>query len=92
MNHKDFISQLTEQTNVSAKEANRLSQVLTDTMASILDDGDAIAIQGFGLFEVKKKMERIVVNPSTKQRMLVPPKLVVSYKPSDTLKERTTKA
>ena len=50
MNHKDFISQLTEQTNVNAKEANRLSQVLTDTMASILDDGDAIAIQGFGLF------------------------------------------
>ena len=92
MNHKDFISQLTEQTNVSAKEANRLSQVLTDTMASILDDGDAIAIQGFGLFEVKKKMERIVVNPSSKQRMLVPPKLVVSCKPSATLKERTTKA
>ena len=92
MNHKDFISQLTEQTNVSAKEANRLSQVLTDTMASILDDGDAIAIQGFGLFEVKKKMERIVVNPSSKQRMLVPPKLVVSVKPSATLKERTTKA
>ena len=91
MNHKDFISQLTEQTNVSAKEANRLSQVLTDTMASILDDGDAIAIQGFGLFEVKK-MERIVVNPSSKQRMLVPPKLVVSFKPSATLKERTTKA
>ena len=92
MNHKDFISQLTEQTNVSAKEANRLSQVLTDTMASILDDGDAIAIQGFGLFEVKKKMERIVVNPSSKQRMLVPPKLVVSFKPSATRKERTTKA
>ena len=92
MNHKDFISQLTEQTNVNAKEANRLSQVLTDTMASILDDGDAIAIQGFGLFEVKKKMERIVVNPSSKQRMLVPPILVVSFKPSATLKERTTKA
>ena len=92
MNHKDFISQLTEQTNISAKEANRLSQVLTDTMASILDDGDAIAIQGFGLFEVKKKMERIVVNPSSKQRMLVPPKLVVSFKPSATLKERTTNA
>ena len=86
MNHKDFISQLTEQTNVNAKEANRLSQVLTDTMASILDDGDAIAIQGFGLFEVKKKMERIVVNPSSKQRMLVPPKLVISFKPSATLK------
>ena len=92
MNHKDFISQLTEQTNVNAKEANRLSQVLTDTMASILDDGDAIATQGFGLFEVKKKMERIVVNPSSRQRMLVPPKLVVSFKPSATLKERTTTA
>lgn len=92
MNHKDFISQLTEQTNLSAKEANRLSQMLTDTIANALDDGDAVAIQGFGLFEAKKKMERIVVNPSSRQRMLVPPKLVVAFKPSATLKERTTKA
>ena len=51
-------------------------------------DGNTIAIQGFGTFEVKKKLERISVNPATQQRMLIPPKLVLTYKPSNTLKEK----
>ena len=28
------------------------------------------------------------INPSTKQRMLVPPKLVLTYRPSNTLKDK----
>ena len=57
-------------------------------MTQELQEGKTIAIQGFGTFEVKKKMERISVNPSTQQRMLIPPKLVLTYKPSITLKEK----
>ena len=45
-------------------------------------------LEGFGSFEVKKKAERISINPASKQRMLVPPKLVLSYKPSNTLKDK----
>ena len=47
-----------------------------------------IAVQGFGSFEEKKKAERISINPASKQRMLVPPKLVLSYRPSNTLKDK----
>lgn len=57
-------------------------------MTEQLEDGNVIAIQGFGTFEVKKKVERISVSPTTKQRMLVPPKLVLTYKPSMLLKEK----
>jgi DNA-binding protein HU-beta/integration host factor subunit alpha len=47
-----------------------------------------VLIPAFGTFEVKKKLERIMVNPSTGQRMLVPPKLVLTFKPNGTWKER----
>ena len=57
-------------------------------MTQELQDSNTIAIQGFGTFEVKKKLERISVNPITQQRMLIPPKLVLTYKPSNTLKEK----
>ncbi len=40
------------------------------------------------LAETKKKMERVIVNPSTGQRMLVPPKLVLSFKPNQTWKDK----
>ena len=49
---------------------------------------DSIAIPGFGTFESKKKLERIVVNPSSGKRMLVPPKIVLSFKPSALLKSK----
>ena len=61
---------------------------LLSVMTQELQDGNTIAIQGFGTFEVKKKLERITVNPATQQRMLIPPKLVLTYKPSITLKEK----
>ena len=51
-----------------------------------LEEGNMVSVQGFGNFEVKKKAERISVSPTTKQRMLVPPKLVLSFKPASSMK------
>lgn len=65
-----------------------MMSALVTEMTELLEDENQIAIQGFGTFEVKKKLERVVVNPTTRQRMLVPPKLVVGFKPSTTLKDR----
>ena len=45
----------------------------------------------FGNFEVKKKLERVMVNPTTGQRMLVPPKLVLAFKPNPTWKDKIKK-
>lgn len=44
--------------------------------------------QNLELLRLKKRLERIVVNPGTKQRMLVPPKLVLGFKPIASLKEK----
>lgn len=53
-----------------------------------LQEGNTVVVQGFGTFDVKKKLERISVNPATKQRMLVPPKLVINFKPSNVIKDK----
>ena len=57
-------------------------------MTQELQDGKTITIQGFGTFEVKKKLELVSFNPVTQQRLLIPPKLVLTYKPSISLKEK----
>lgn len=88
MNNKEFINKLAERLDISSKEAQKLTNTFIAELADRLDDGNVLSIQGFGSFEVKKKLERIVVNPATKQRMLVPPKLALAFKPSTTLKEK----
>lgn len=88
MNNKDFISELSSRLGRSSKDTADLVASLLVGMTHHLEDGNAVYIQSFGTFEVKKKIERISVNPVTKQRLLVPPKLVLSYKPSASLKDK----
>ena len=87
-NNKEFTSELAERLGYTIKDTSELMNSLLSSMTQELEEGNVIAIQGFGSFEVKKKAERISINPASKQRMLVPPKLVLSYRPSNTLKDK----
>jgi DNA-binding protein HU-beta len=71
-----------------SKEVNELTSTLLGEIEKRLVDEDFIVIPEFGTFEVKKKLERVVVNPVTKQKMLIPPKMVVTFKPSGSLKQK----
>ena len=84
MNNKEFITELAQQTGYTQSVTQSLVRNIIDEMAV----GDTISIPGFGTFEVKKRLERVVVNPSTQQRMLVPPKLVLNFRPTASIKER----
>ena len=88
MNNKEFTSELAERLGYTIKDTSELMNSLLSSMTQELEEGNVIAIQGFGSFEGKKKAERISINPASKQRMLVPPKLVLSYRPSNTLKDK----
>lgn len=88
MNNKDFISALASRCDLPIKTTQKLTTTLSNGLADMLDDDTALAIQGFGTFEVKKKLERVIVNPTTKRRLLVPPKLVLAFKPSGVLKDK----
>lgn len=88
MNNKEFTSELSRRLGYTLKDTSELIASLLSGMTKELEEGNVISIQGFGTFEVKKKIERILVNPTTKQRLLVPPKLVLTYKPNTQLKNK----
>jgi DNA-binding protein HU-beta/integration host factor subunit alpha len=87
MNNKEFIAELAARTGYSAKDTQKLASTLIDAMADSFQEDNAVLVPNFGVFETKKKMERIMVNPSTGQRMLVPPKLVLGFKPNQSWKD-----
>lgn len=80
MNNKEFITELSQRSGYSQENTQKLVKCVIETMASYFDDGDSVLVSDFGTFELKNRMERIVVNPSTGQRMMVPPKLVLGFK------------
>lgn len=88
MNNKKFVNALATRLQKNPQAVKQQIEALVNTMASMLDEGATLTVQGFGTYEVKKKKERIIIHPITKQRQLVPPKLVVAFKPSPTLKDK----
>ena len=88
MTNKDFISELAQQTGYSPEDTQKMVNVIVETMGDHFQNDNMVLIPTFGTFEVKKKLERVMVNPSTGQRMLVPPKLVLNFKPNANWTER----
>ena len=88
MNNKELTGELSRRLGYTNKDAAQLIASMVDIMGEQLQEGKSCVFAGFGTFEVKKKLERIVVNPVSKQRFLVPPKLILSFKPAAALKEK----
>ena len=88
MNNKEFIAELSKKLGYTTKETTSLVSTFISELTEQLENEKQVSISGIGTFEVKKKDERVMVNPSTQQRMLIPPKLTVSFKPANTLKEK----
>lgn len=83
MNNKEFIAQLATSLGYTQSYTQHIVTAVIDTLGDTFQEGKNVMIPNFGTFEIKKKLERIIVNPSTQKRMLVPPKLVLNFKPSN---------
>ena len=88
MNNKQYIAELARKTGFSQEDTQRLVRKVIDAMIAQFEEGEQVTIPDFGTFEVKKRLERVVVNPKLKTRRLNPPKLVLAFKPSNILKEK----
>ena len=88
MNNKDFLNAVSRRMGISPKEVQAMSNAFAKALSENLDDENSLNVPGFGSFEVKKKLERVVVSPITKKRKLVPPKLALAFKPSSVLKDK----
>ncbi len=88
MNNKEFQTELETRLGVSQKRSAELVNGYVDTLVKQLADVNELPFLSMGTFEVKQKEQRVIVNPLSKKRMLVPPKLVLNFKPSVGLKNK----
>lgn len=88
MKNKELATELSNRTGWTSQEVTEMLSALSSVVSTRLVNNDTIYLQGFGQFEVKKKAERISVNPSNGKRYLIPPKLVPVFKPGTTMKNK----
>jgi len=91
VNNKELIVELAQRTNQTQQATQRMTLAVIEQLLSQVEENESFQVPAFGTFEVKKRLERILVNPNNGKKMLVPPKLVLGFKPVTTLKERMQK-
>lgn len=88
MKNKELVVELSNRLGWTLQDVTEMLSALSSVVGSKLVDNDMVYMQGFGQFEVKKKAERISVNPTNGKRYLVPPKLVPVFRPGNTIKTK----
>ncbi|MBR2378962.1 MAG: HU family DNA-binding protein [Bacteroidaceae bacterium] len=88
MEHKDLVARLQHRLGFGRDRVEAMLEGFSHIVTERCSQMDTIMIQGLGTFEARKKMERVAVNPTTGKRMLIPPKVVLVFKPNNAIKNR----
>lgn len=88
MDNKNFIEELSLRLDVSISTVTTLIESMCGEVAKTASNLDGIVIPGFGTFEPRLREERIAVHPASGKRLLVPPRIYLSFKASPVLKQK----
>lgn len=87
MNTSDLVTKLADNWGMSKAETRRLLDTIVQTFGDKLVRETSFTIPGLGTFSTNTRSERKSYNPHYKQYMKYPPKRVVDFNASKSLKE-----
>lgn len=82
---KELALQISEQFNISHNISLKIVQHFLDQIVDELNEGNRIELRNFGVFEVRTRKSRIARNPRTGEKVQVPEKKTVVFKPGKEL-------
>ena len=88
MTKKEIVKQISERIGLTQLKTKEIVQQTFDAIVETLLEVGRIELRNFGVFEVKKRKARKARNPRTGQKVDVPPKNVVTFKPGKEMEER----
>ena len=88
MTKADLVDLIYERVSSSRKEACDVVEAVFTIIRDSLRQGDKVKISGFGTFVVNRKNARRGRNPQTGAPITIDSRRVLSFKPSQVLKDR----
>lgn len=86
----DIVDKLHKDANFSKKESADLVDMVFRIIKETLSRGEKVKISGFGNFSIRDKSTRVGRNPQTGEAMNISARRVLTFKPSQILKEDIT--
>jgi nucleoid DNA-binding protein len=85
---KEIVKQISDRIGLTQLKTKEIVQQTFDAIVDTLLEVGRIELRNFGVFEVKQRKARKARNPRTGDKVDVPPKNVVTFKPGKEMEER----
>jgi DNA-binding protein HU-beta/integration host factor subunit beta len=85
---KELAKSIADEMGLTHLQATEIIQRVFDGILETLVEEGRLELRNFGVFEVKQRKPRIARNPRTGERIEVPAKRVVTFKPGREMEQR----
>ena len=82
MNKTDLINEIAAKAQINKTAAKAALDATLESIEQALANDDKVQLIGFGTFTVLEKEARIGINPRTKEKIDIPARKVVKFKPA----------
>ena len=89
---KELVDRIAGKHKISRQVARRTVQAFLDEIIRELEGGNRLEFRDFGVFEAHYRASRVGQNPATLERVKVPARLRVRFKPGRMLKQKLAAA
>ncbi len=91
MNKTELIAAVAEKANITKKDADKIVAAVFESITGALANGEKVAINGFGNFEVKVRPARQGRNPRTGETITIAEAKLPAFKAVKALKDAVAK-
>ena len=88
MTKKEIVKTISDQIGMTQLRTKEIVQKTFDAIVETLVEEGRIELRNFGVFEVKRRAARKARNPRTGDKVNVPEKFVVTFKPGKEMEKR----
>jgi nucleoid DNA-binding protein len=85
---KEIVRTISEEIGLTQLKTKEIVQKTFDAIVETLVEDGRIELRNFGVFEVKRRAPRKARNPRTGDKVEVPEKFVVTFKPGKEMEQR----
>ena len=88
MTRKEIVRSISEDLGLTQLQTKQIVQKVFQAILNTLAEEGRVELRNFGVFEVKRRGPRRARNPRTGEKVSVPEKSVVTFKPGQTMQQR----
>lgn len=82
MNRTDLTNEIAAKAGLTKVDAKKALDACFESIEQALANNDKVQLIGFGTFQVVDQKERTGLNPRTKEKIIIPARKAVKFKPA----------